>query len=140
MNSIKDHPFFGGISPAHVDLIVKGVSANLVEYESDALLLTEGEPANQFFLIESGLVAIETGAAVIQIIGPGEALGWSWLFPPFNWHFRARALHRTKAYILDAGSLLVLCEENHSLGYELIRQVTQIAITHMEAAIKKLVL
>jgi CRP-like cAMP-binding protein len=138
MNSIKDHPFFGGISPGHVDLLVQG--AKLAEYDSDAILLREGEPANQFFLIESGLVAIETGSAVIQVVGPGEALGWSWLFPPFTWHFTARALHRSSAYTLDAGSLLVLCEENHALGYELIRQVTQIAISHMEIAIKKLVL
>ncbi len=138
MNAIKDHPFFSGISPVHVDLIVQG--AKLAEYDSDAILLSEGEPANQFFLIVSGLVAIETGWAVVQVIGPGEALGWSWLFPPFTWHFTARALHRSNAYVLDAGSLLVLCEENHALGYELIRQVTQIAITHMEVAIKKLVL
>jgi CRP-like cAMP-binding protein len=138
MNSIQDHPFFSGIPPAHINQIVQG--AKLTEYDSDAILLREGEPANEFYLIESGLVAIETNAAVIQTLGPGEALGWSWLFPPFSWHFTARALHRSRAYVLDAGPLLVLCEENHGLGYVLIRQVTQIAISHMEAAIKKLVL
>lgn len=142
MNPIRDHPFFTGLHPAHVNLLIQ--NAHTVEYGADEVLFSEGEPASQFFLIESGLVAVETGApdkgvAVMQAIGAGEPLGWSWLFPPFTWHFRARALQPTRAYILDAGSLLVLCEENHSIGYELMRRISQLVILRMETAIKKIV-
>ena len=28
----------------------------------------------------------------VQTIGPGDALGWSWLFAPHRWHFTARAV------------------------------------------------
>jgi CRP/FNR family cyclic AMP-dependent transcriptional regulator len=141
MNLIKNHPFLSGMAPKHVDLIIQG--AKQADYGANALLISEGEPANQFFLIESGLVALETGvtgkaAASIQRIGAGEPLGWSWLFPPFTWHFSARAVEPTRAIILNGGHLLVLCEENPALGYDLVRRITQILITRMEAASKKL--
>lgn len=142
MNLIKNHPFLHGMAPKHVDLIVQG--GEQAEYGIDDLLISEGEPANQFFLIESGLVALEKdsltkGAAPIQMIGAGEPLGWSWLFPPFTWHFRARAAQPTRATILNGGHLLVLCEENQGLGYDLMRRIAQIVISRMEATSKKLV-
>jgi CRP-like cAMP-binding protein len=141
MNTFMSHPFLHGIAPTHVDLMVQG--AKQAEYRANDLLISEGEPANQFFLIESGLVALETGppgkgAASIQMIGPGEPLGWSWLFPPFIWHLSARALEPTQATILHGGHLLVLCEENPALGYDMMRRIAQILISRMEAASKKL--
>jgi CRP/FNR family transcriptional regulator, cyclic AMP receptor protein len=141
MNSITNHPFLRGMAPKHVDLIVQG--AEQAEYAANDILISEGEPANQFFLIESGLVALETtargkDAALIQTVGAGEPLGWSWLFPPFISHFRARALQPTRAIILNGGHLLVLCEENHGLGYDVMRRIAQIVISRMEAASKKL--
>ncbi len=142
MNSITEHPFFDGMSPAHVELVAR--RAKTASYQPDEILFLEGDAASHFYLIESGLVAVETGTvekgiSVMQAIGRGEPLGWSWLFPPFAWHFRARALQPTYAYLLDAGELLVLCEENHSVGYEIIRRVSQLVIARMETAIKKLV-
>jgi CRP/FNR family cyclic AMP-dependent transcriptional regulator len=141
MNSKKNHPFLIGMTPEYVDLILQG--AKEAEYGANDLLISEGEPANEFFLIDSGLVALERGGsgkvmASIQTIGAGEALGWSWLFPPFTWHFRARAVEPTRATILNGGHLLVLCEENHGLGYDVMRRIAQIVISRMEAASKKL--
>jgi CRP/FNR family transcriptional regulator, cyclic AMP receptor protein len=141
MNTIANHPFLHGISPEHIALIEEG--AKHLEYEVDELLTKEDQPANRFFLIESGLVAVEAQGAdhkptVIETIGNGEPLGWSWLFPPFTWHFRARAVKTTSAIVLDGGRLLVLCEENHELGYELMRRVTQIVVSRLQATQKRL--
>jgi CRP/FNR family transcriptional regulator, cyclic AMP receptor protein len=141
MSSIKNHPFFHGMATKHVDLVVQG--ARQADYGVNDLLISEGEPANQFFLIESGLVALEKdspgkGTAAIQMIGAGEPLGWSWLFAPFTWHFRARAAQPTRATIVNGGHLLVLCEEDNSLGYDVMRRIAQIVISRMEATSKKL--
>src|SRR6185436_3874066 len=73
-----------------------------------------------------------------QDLQGGDALGWSWLFPPFAWHFRARALTPMRAIVCDGGHLLVTCEENHDFGYELMRRVSQVAIRRMQAARKTL--
>ena len=55
------------------------------------MILREGEFANRFYLIESGKVVLESGVefnepVVIEEIGPGDLLGWSWMFPPYVWH------------------------------------------------------
>lgn len=141
MSTIANHPFLHGISASYIALIQEG--AKQLQYEADDLLIKEDHPANRFFLIESGLVAVEAlgpdhKVKLIETIGPGEPLGWSWLFPPFTWHFRARAVKTTDAIVLDGGRLLVLCEENHDLGYELMRRVTQIVVSRFQASRRQL--
>ena len=78
------------------------------------------------------------GTVVLQVLGAGEALGWSWLFPPFTWHFQARALEPTRATVLDGAHLLVLCNEDHEFGYTLMQRVTQVVIARLQAARRKL--
>ena len=71
--------------------------AKEMRFKAGEVLFHEGEPANQFYLIESGAVALETIEAanstpLVATLGAGDALGWSWLFPPFGWHFQARVV------------------------------------------------
>ena len=61
------------------------------------LLFREGDPADTFYLVRHGSVALETfvparGPVMIETLEAGEVVGWSWLFPPYRWHFDARAL------------------------------------------------
>ena len=65
-------------------------------------------------------------------------LGWSWLFPPFVWHFRARALDPTTVIVLDGAHLLVACHQNHEFGYELMKRVGQVVIERLQATRKQL--
>jgi CRP-like cAMP-binding protein len=60
-------------------------------------------------------------------------LGWSWLFPPYRWHFDARALELTRAIALDGKCLREKCEEDHDLGYELVKRVAQIIMERLQA-------
>src|SRR6266536_1581393 len=107
---IVSHPFFQGMKPEHLEVIA--VCATEATFESDQILFREGEPANKFYLIQSGRVALEAreladGTVSVQELGAGDVLGWSWLFPPFFWHFQARALDPTGAILLDSAHLLV---------------------------------
>ena len=58
--------------------------STLTNYEPQKLLFREGEPANVFYIVLRGAIAIEVdglGArTVLQTLGRGEVLGWSWLF------------------------------------------------------------
>jgi hypothetical protein len=76
---------------------------------------------------------------LVQILGPGDVLGWSWLFPPFTWHFRALALEPTNAIVLDGAHLLVTAERNRDFGYELMKRVAQVVIHRLQATRKQLV-
>jgi hypothetical protein len=70
--------------------------AMATRFEKDQIIFRAGETANCFCLIESGKVVLESGEdvggalGVIDTIGPGDLLGWSWIFPPCVWHFGPR--------------------------------------------------
>jgi CRP/FNR family cyclic AMP-dependent transcriptional regulator len=139
--SITSHAFFRGMKPEHLALLTEGAKA--VEFKSGEVLFREGTPANQFYLIESGSIALEAHepantTMAVQTLGPGDVLGWSWLFPPFAWHFQARAIDPVSAILLNGAALLVNAERNHEFGYELMKRVAQVVIRRLQATRKQL--
>jgi CRP/FNR family cyclic AMP-dependent transcriptional regulator len=143
MNDSKDfqHPFLAGMDPKNRESLLRG--AKQKDIAAGQIIFREGEPANALYLIETGQVALEARSAgkttLIQTLGPGEVLGWSWLFPPFAWHFQARATQPTRATCCDGGHLLVKAEENSTFGYDLMRRITQILIRRLQATREQLV-
>ena len=138
---IVSHPFFEGMKLKHLEDIAG--CATEATFESDQILFREGEPANKFYLIQSGRIALEAhepadGTMSVQELGAGDVLGWSWLFPPFVWHFQARALEPTGAIVLDGAHLMVAAERNGNFGYELMKRVAQVLIHRLQATRKQL--
>ena len=139
---MKTHPFLRNLSQQHVHMLLAG--ATVVEFDAGEIIFREGEPANRFYLIETGEVELESrcanfGTLHLQTIGEDEVLGWSWLFPGFAWHFQARAVQPTRAICCDGADLLVKAEEDHDFGYELMKRVSQIVIQRLQASRKRLV-
>ena len=133
---LAQHPFFNGLQAEYVQ-VVTGCASN-VRYPAGAYLFHEGEEASNFYVIRQGKVALEIGAAaggliVIETIEAGEVLGWSWLFPPYRWHFSARVVQPTRAFTLDGKCLLNKSAQDHNLGYELLMRFAQIIIERLEA-------
>jgi CRP-like cAMP-binding protein len=130
------HPFFQGFDARSMELIT-ACTVN-VRFQTDHYLFHEGEQATHFYLIREGKVVLETLAAphrpiVIETIEAGEVLGWSWLFPPYRWHFHARALEPIRALMLDGACLRNKGELDHDLGYELVKRMAQILIQRLQA-------
>ena len=138
---IAAHPFIVGTDSKFLSAIAEG--AREVEFQADDIVFREGDSADCLYLIESGQVVLESrtgpGKSVpIQELRNGDVLGWSWMFPPFTWHFQARALTPTRMIACNGGRLLVRCEENHDFGYVLMRRVAEVVIQRMQAARKTL--
>ena len=70
---------------------------------------------------------------IVSTLSVGEILGWSWLLPPFQWKFHARAVDDVHAIALDGKCLRTKCEENHDLGYEVLKRFAQIMEQRLEA-------
>jgi CRP/FNR family cyclic AMP-dependent transcriptional regulator len=105
--------------------------------------LREGEFANRFYLIESGKIVLESGSGfghpmMIETIGPGNLLGWSWMFPPYVWQFTARAVEPTTAIFFYGTILREYCEKDHSLGYELFKRMSIVMMKRLQAARKQM--
>lgn len=138
---IAAHSFLTGLKPAHLRLLADNAMG--VRYHANKMIFREGDPANRFYLIEAGKVTLESrgreGAAVsIETIGPGDVLGWSWLFPPYYWHFDARCLEPTTAIFFYGTRLREAAEKDPELGYELMRRIAQVVIQRLQATRKQL--
>jgi CRP/FNR family cyclic AMP-dependent transcriptional regulator len=135
-NLLAEHPFAQGLEERYLALLT-GCASN-VRFEAGRVIFREGEEANQFYLVREGnlaveLYAAERGALTVLTVGAGEVLGWSWLVPPYRWKFDARALEPTRAIALDGKCLREKAEQDHDLGYELLKRVAHIMEERLQA-------
>ena len=133
---VSEHPFFRGLKSEQLKFIA-GCASNVV-FKSGEFLYREGDEANQFYIIRAGRVAIEAfsvkqRAITIQTLTVGDVLGWSWLFPPYQAHFGVRAIELTRAICFDGKCLRNKCEEDHDLGYELMKRFSEVMIHRLQA-------
>src|SRR5262249_33751912 len=135
------HPFPAGMNRTPLTLLTDCAVAR--HFNTGQTILLEGEFANGFYLIETGKVALESEAGFgesifIRTIGAGDLLGWSWMFPPYLWHFPARALEQTSALFFYGAILREYCEKHHSLGYELLKRISAVMVKRLQAAHDKM--
>jgi CRP/FNR family cyclic AMP-dependent transcriptional regulator len=142
LSILEAQPFLKGMTTPQLELLADG--AWPAEFKTGERIFNEGGAANRFYLILEGQVDLESpvldgGAVHIQTLGPGDLLGWSWLFPPHHWQFDARAATPTRAICLYGANLRKLCDENHDLGYELMKRVAEIVIKRLQATRRQFV-
>jgi len=133
---IAEHPFFADLEAGFTRLMVS--CASNVRFKKGDYILKEGDPADTFYLVREGRVAVEVFAPqrkpiIIATLGEGEILGWSWLLAPYQWKFHAHAMDDVRAIALDGKCLRGKCEENHDLGYEVLKRFSQIIERRLEA-------
>jgi CRP/FNR family transcriptional regulator, cyclic AMP receptor protein len=134
-------PFLHGMRKEH--LAVLAAAAQDVTVPAGHRLFEDGGNANRFWLIESGRVALDVevpgeGRAVIDSLGIGALVGWSWLFPPYQWAFGAAAVSDVRAFEFDAGTVRARCAEDPELGYDLTRRVALVLAKRLQATRIKL--
>ena len=137
INLLAAQPFLRGLTPEQLNLLAE--DSMPAEFQPGERILSEGAPANRFYLILEGRVELESSVldgepVAVQTLGAGDLLGWSWLFPPFCWHFDARAVLPTKAILFYAKHVRELCEQDHDLGYELMKRVSIILIQRLQCS------
>lgn len=138
---IAQQPFFAGLEARHLQLLTG--AALEMQFAAGDSLFAEGSSANRFYLILEGRVVLETeleerGAFPIQTLGPGDDLGWSWLFPPYLLQHGARALVPTKTIFFYGTRLREQCEQDHEFGYQLMQRVAVVVIQRLQATQQRL--
>jgi CRP-like cAMP-binding protein len=137
LQAFTGHAFLEGLSEHHRMRLATGVKP--FEAGPGDYLTREGAPAIAFYLIQSGQVAIgthlgERGTVPLQTVGPGDVVGWSWLVPPYQWQFDARAQDEVRGLLFDAAWLRAQCEEDHELGYRLLQQLLTVVSRRLTAS------
>lgn len=132
---LREHPFFTALPDRDVDLIA-GCASNAV-FQPGEHVFREGGPADHFYVLRFGRVVTEIhdpgrGPITIQTLGPGDVLGWSWLFPPYRWQHDARAVELTRALAFDGACLRAKSEADPRLGYELMKRFARVVVERLE--------
>ena len=139
---IVTHPFLIGMSPHHLKLLAH--SAIEKEFKAGEIVFRAGQSAHGFYLVESGRIALE-GAVMehdpitTDIVQAGEPLGWSWLFPPYRWHFDARATEPTTAIFFDGDTLRRHYTEDLTLAHDLSQRMCKVMAHRLQATRRKLI-
>ncbi|MFI5662763.1 cyclic nucleotide-binding domain-containing protein [Streptomyces sp. NPDC051684] len=118
--------------------------AKEVSFAQDTRIFEEGDRADRFWIIRTGMVTLDvrvSDRALLPIdpLGPGDLLGWSWLFEPYEWDFGAEAFSTVRAYEFDGGSVRTLCEQEPRLGVAVLHAVAEVMAHRLESARVKLV-
>ena len=132
---VREHAFFAGLDEEFVKLIC-GCAKN-VRFDAGQYLFHEGEPADVFYLIRHGRVALEVaaperGVVTFQTVGEGEIVGVSWLIPPYRWTYDAKALDLVRAIGMDATCLRQKSEDDHDLGYEMMKRFVPVLVERLQ--------
>ena len=134
--ALAAHPFLHGMPADQLGMLAE--AARDVSFPARHRLFEDGGNATRFWLIQSGHVSLDLhvpgeGPVVIETIGMGELLGWSWLFPPYKWAFGAVAATAVEAFEFDAPAVRQCCAADSGLGYELNQRVTRVLAKRLQA-------
>lgn len=130
------HPFLTGMAPEKLERLTAWGRRSA--FHAGTRIFSEGRTADRFWLIRDGQVTLDThlpgrGDAVVETLGPGTVLGWSWFFPPYRWHFGAAAVEPTLTIELDGRGVRRLCAEDPEIGYELSRRIVTVVVDRLQA-------
>jgi CRP/FNR family transcriptional regulator, cyclic AMP receptor protein len=137
-NNIAAFPFLKGMNDRHIRVLAG--CACWIHIEKGTIMFHQGETANRFYLIEEGAIQLEVAPKSVErrivagSIGRGGVLGWSSLFPPYQWQFTARALTQIYGLFFDATVLRGHCEKDPSLGFELFKRMGKQMVTRLQSA------
>jgi len=136
LEGAAEHPALGRGEGAHRREIL--ANARRRRFRTREVVFHEGDPADHFYLVREGLVSVQLvvphdGLTTVMTVSNGEVLGWSWLFPPYRWHFDARVQKPTHALAFDGKCLRDKFDQDHSLGYEIYKRFMKIVSERLES-------
>jgi CRP/FNR family transcriptional regulator, cyclic AMP receptor protein len=132
-------PFLAGLTQRQLDRLSYWSKRSV--FHAGARLFEEGGRADRFWLIKEGHVTIDSRGPlegpgerlIVETLGPGAVLGWSWLFPPYRWHFGASAVETTLATELDGPGVRDLCQRDPEIGYLLVSRFMAVVVERLQA-------
>ncbi|MGH8792777.1 MAG: cyclic nucleotide-binding domain-containing protein [Stackebrandtia sp.] len=133
---LRAHPFLAGLPEGQLRRMA--MWSHRAAFHAGARIFNEGRPADRFWLILDGSVVVDAntpdqGIVDVDVIGPGSVLGWSWMTPPYRWHFGATAREDVLAVQLDGKGILRMCVDDPDLGFELTSRFAQVVIQRLHA-------
>lgn len=140
-SDLAEQDFFIGLEPSFITILADCATSHRIRKEDT--LYRHDRRADRFYLLREGQVSIEVPAIAgpsleLLRLDPGDIAGWSWLIPPYRWHFQARALEDGEVLAFDGNAILTHCEANPRFGYELFKRFSGLMSRRLAAARQKM--
>ena len=138
---LAEQPFLAGLTEHQLSLLAPLAGRSM--FHAGNRIFRQGTPAEQFWLIIDGRVYLDAetagyGSFVLETLRPPAVLGWSWLFPPYRWHFGAVAVSTADTWTFDGPRVRALCQRDPGLGYELATRFLQVMGGRLQSARRRL--
>lgn len=127
---IQNIPWFSELTPLQVERLA--LISSIRELQSGEELFREGDRADYLYIILSGELILENfipsvGKHEMTRAEPLDVVGWSSLTPVIRQRASTiRAAETTTLLAIEGDRLAKLCEEDHDLGYFIMRRVANI--------------
>ena len=134
VETLERFDLFAGLSPTTLSSIAP--LAEEATYSDGHLLFSEGTPAQYLYLILNGRVSLEkrvqlgrTGTprrATIEIVGPGQTVGWSSVVPPHEYTSSGVCQGEASVLAIPGEELRRVMHEQPAEGIEILMRVASI--------------
>jgi len=136
------HPFLTGLPLRHIERLSR--YASRAPFHANTRIFQEHGTARGWWLIRDGFVNLDLrvpgrGDVIVETLGPGAVLGWSWLFPPYKWHFGAVTTEPVLAVAVDAEGTRAMCDAEPAFGYELTKRFMAVVVERMQTSRMRLI-
>jgi CRP/FNR family transcriptional regulator, cyclic AMP receptor protein len=141
MDLLRAAPLFADLDEATLEAVAR--YGDVATYREGVLLGKEGAPADRFFVLLDGAVALELAdpehtAFRLDVVRAGEVVGWSWLVPPYRWHFDVRTVEPVRAVAIQAEALRVAMIYDDHLASQLLRRFSAVLLDRLQATRRRL--
>ncbi|MFI8536571.1 Crp/Fnr family transcriptional regulator [Streptomyces aquilus] len=102
-------------------------------------LFEEGGHADRFWILRDGTAALDLHvpgrrAPVVETLGVGDLVGWSWLYEPYVWQLGAETVTPVRAYEFDAVAVRLMCLNDSEFGRAVEHWVGRVLAHRLQAA------
>jgi CRP/FNR family cyclic AMP-dependent transcriptional regulator len=138
---LSAHEFFSQFRDDDLKFLCECSSTR--EIKKGQILFLQGEHADKFYVVRSGLISIQMPAIMgptleIQTVDEDQVLGWSWLISPYRWNFQTKAEEDSELLQFDGVAILARCEQEPKFGYELLKKFAGLMSVRLNAARQKM--
>lgn len=135
IQELKKIPWFKEIKPEHLQKISD--IAHLRHVRAGEILFREGDKEDYLYIVLEGRVALDIfvphrGKIRIYTVDPWDLFGWSSVTPTIHQRTAgAAAVVDGLVVAIDSARLRQLCDEDHDLGYVVMRRLTNIVASRL---------
>jgi CRP/FNR family cyclic AMP-dependent transcriptional regulator len=133
--AMQSIPWFRELKPEHFERLAQ--IARTIDLPEGEVLFNEGDKEDNMYIVIDGRVAIELfvphrGRVRILTAEPMDMVGWSSVTPVVRQRTAgARAVVKCTLLAVDSEKLRQLCDEDHDLGYLVMRRIANIIASRL---------